>query len=193
MITRRFRPAALLGASMLALVLAVQPAAAAGNAASSANDYGLYSLPDSQGGPQGAACVYQTTKSHHAYPLKAIKAHGPSIYGTSSHHQWVGWRYRIQRDTNDDDVFGTYFTSSIVKAKATQNAPAAFLTRKWLTPSNLKAGNYRVQVSLYWYKLGSRTKVDGKLTFLINYYQMKGGGYLMVRQTDCYSSNTDVV
>ena len=173
---------------LMALLLAAQPAAAF-SFVSSTGTPGLYGESDIFAGPQGADCVYQSTKSHHVYPLKDINVHGPYIYGKSSHHRWVGWRYRIQRDTNHDNVFGTFFTSSVVKAKANNNAPASFPVRKWTPPATLKEGNYRVQLTLYWYASGSSTVVDSKIVGLIQYYKMKGGGNLMVRTSDCYSTN----
>ena len=109
--------------------------------------------------------------------------------GSGTQHQWVGWKYKIQGDTNFDNVFGTKFTSTVVKAKATDHTPASFARRTWTAPSNLKRGNYRVQVTLIWYKPGSSTQVQGRQVANIDYYKVAGGGPDSVRQNNCYFKN----
>jgi len=177
-----------LGPVLMALLLAAQPVAAF-SVTSTTGNVGQYYLSDTFAGPRGADCVYQATQSHHVYPLKDISARGPSMYGTSTHNQWVGWRYKIQRTPTSSLDFKTYFTSSVVKAKASQNAPASFVRRTWTVPSNLPTGNYRVQETLYWYQFGSSTIQDGKVVLVIQYYHVKGGGQDQIRQTDCNDSN----
>ena len=117
---------------------------------------------------------------------------GPGLcpgHGSGTQHQWVGWKYKIQADTNFDNVFGTKFTSTVVKAKATDSTPAAFARRTWTAPSNLAQGNYRVQVTLIWYKPGTSTQVQGKQVANIDYYKVAGGGPDTVRNNDCYYKN----
>jgi hypothetical protein len=190
--TSRFRTALLLGGSMLALVLAAQPVAAA-TVISASGTFGLAVIPDAAVGKQGANCDYKTSGSNGHFRLKDMSARGPKIYahdtGSGTQHQWVGWKYKIQGDTNADNVFGTKFTSTVVKAKATDSTPAAFARRTWTAPSNLKQGNYRVQVTLIWYKPGSSTQVQGKQVANVDYYKVAGGGPDTVRNNNCYYKN----
>jgi hypothetical protein len=177
---------------LMGLLLAGQPAAAS-TPLSSTGSFGLAQLFDSLHGKQGANCDYKAHQSHGAFPLKDISVRGPKIWaedtGTGTQHQKVGWKFKIQRDTNFDGTFATIFTSTVVKGNATDTTPAAFARRFWIPTSTVKTGNYRVQFTLIWYKPGSSTQIKGKQVLLIDYYHVLGGGTDTVRQTDCYSSN----
>ena len=192
MIRARSRRALVLGPVLMGLLLAVQPVAAA-TAVSSSGTFGVAYIADFHVGKQGARCDYKTTSSTTHFRLKDISVRGPEITaedtGSGHPNRWVGWRYKIQRDTNFDNQFGTFFKSGVVKAKATDQTPAVFARRTWTAPANLKMGNYRVQVTLIWYKPGSSTLVQGTQVANIDYYKVAGGGPDTVRHTDCYFTN----
>jgi hypothetical protein len=195
MIRGMSRGALALGPILMAVLMAAQPVAAT-TVTSSSGSFGLATIRDSQSGKQGANCDYKTHLSHGAYPLKDISVRGPKMWaentGSGTQHQKVAWRFRIQRDTNFDGSFGTLFTSSLVKATATDSTPAAFARRTWTPTSTVTAGNYRVQVTLIWYKPGSSTIVRGKQVVLYDWYKVQGGGTDTVRHHTCYSSNTTI-
>ena len=133
----KLRPALLLGAVIMALVLGVQPVAAV-NVTHASGVFGYAVLQDAHFPKQGANCDHKTTKSNGVYPLKDMSVRTTRIYArdTSSgtDQQWVGWRFKIQRDINFDQSFSTLFTSSVMKAEATDTTPATFNRRKW-TPA----------------------------------------------------------
>jgi len=176
----------------MGLLLVVQPAAAA-TAVGSSGTFGVAYIADFLVGKQGANCDYTTHGSSGAHPLKDISVRGPQITaentGSGTQHQWVGWKYKIQRTPTSTTNFHTVYTSSVVKEMATDHTPATFSRRTWTAPSNVTTGNYRVQVTLIWYKHGSNTDVQGKQVANIDYYKVAGGGPDTVRQTDCYSAN----
>ena len=186
------RRALVFGPVLLALLLAVQPVSAA-TAVSSSGTFGVAYIADSHLGKQGATCDYKTSGSSGSHPLKDISARGPQITaedtGSGHPNRWVGWKYRIQRSPTSSTDFHTVFTSTVVKAKATDNTPAVFTRRTWTAPSHVTTGNYRVQVVLIWYAPGSNTQVQGKQVANIDYYKVAGGGPDTVRHEDCYSAN----
>ena len=55
------------------------------------------------------------------YRLKDISVRGPKMWaedtGSGTQHQWMGWKYKIQRDTNNDGSYSTKFTSSTRQGK----------------------------------------------------------------------------
>ncbi len=188
----KLRPALLLGALILALVLGVQPVAAV-NVTHASGVFGYAVLQDAHFPKQGANCDYKTTKSNGVYPLKDMSVRTTRIYArdttSGTDQQWVGWRFKIQRDINFDQSFSTLFTSSVMKAEATDTTPATFNRRKWTPAPNLHTGNYRIQVTWLWYTPGSSTTVQGKQVGLIEWYHVQGGGADTVRNNDCFSSN----
>ena len=192
MIRGMSRGALVLGPALMALMLAVQPVAGQ-VAISSSGHPGEAMVFDTHLGRQGANCDYKASGSSGSHPLKDISVRGPKIWaedtGSGIQHQWVGWSYKIQRDTNFDNQFGTYFTSGVVKKFATEGTPVSFARRTWTAPSNLKAGNYRVLVTVYWYKHGSSTQQRGDVVARIEFYHVLGGGPDTVRHNDCYSAN----
>ena len=194
MIRTTIRRALVLGSVLMVAMPVAQPAAAT-TPISSSGTFGLAIIKDSHHGKQGANCDYKTTKSNGVYPLKGISVRGPRLWaedtGSGTQHQWVGWKYKIQRDTNFDQVYSTKFESSTVKEEATDQTPVQFSRRTWTASSNLAVGNYRVKVTLLWYEHGSTTDVRGKQVVLYDWYQAKGGGFDRVVQYHCYSSNND--
>ena len=82
MLTSRLRTTLLVGASVLTLVVAVQPVAAA-TVISASGTFGLAVIPDSAVGKQGANCDYRTSGSNGHFRLKDMSARGPrSMPGT---------------------------------------------------------------------------------------------------------------
>jgi len=183
------RRAALFGPLLMALALSAQPAAAA-TVVHSSGDYGVYQFDDNHDTTRGANCDYHTHKTKGSYLLADISVRAPRVYavdtGGGIQHQLVGWKYRIQVQPLSGP-FTTVFTSSVVKANASDSVPAAFSRRTWTAPAH-PSGNYRVQVSLYWFKPNTSTTVGGKVVANIDYYHAREGANSIIRQTDCYQA-----
>jgi hypothetical protein len=192
MIRRMSHRALVLGPVLMGLLLAVQPAAAA----SGIHETGLvgpYQINDDHDTTRGANCDYETHKTNGAYLLDDISVRAPFMHardrGVGNQTQWVGWQYKIQRTPTATTNFHTIFTSSVVKAKATETAIAPFTRRKWTAPETVRDGNYRVKVIMLWYKPGTSTVEQGRVVANIDYYHVRGGGPDTIRQTDCYKAN----
>jgi hypothetical protein len=81
----------------------------------------------------------------------------------------VGWRVILQQ-TPDDINYGkwyTVFTSSVVKATASDTVKAAFTHRKFDVPFNTFV---RAHVQLLWYTPGSSTTVQGWQLRSVDHY-----------------------
>ncbi len=200
MLARSRQSILVLGSAFLALLFAVQPAAAE-TVISQSGTIGNYVLHDNHDTTRGADCDYKTTKeTHHnvtAFWLDALKVRGPQINAyddQSGTKQWVGWQFKVQNEpAAANDAFTTFYTSSVVKQKVNVNTGFQFPHRVWKAPENPPADtNWRVIVILKWFQRGSSTTVQGKLTASYDYYHVKGGGATTpptIRQTDCYVSN----
>lgn len=188
---RMSRRAALLGPVLMALVLAAQPAAAA-HVTNTTGHPGPYQINDEEGGPRGANCDYKTQVTNGQHLLKDISVRAPFVHarntGPGNQSQWVGWQFKIDRDTNFDNVYSNVFTSNIVKRTATETTIAPFSRRTW-TPASTPKGNFRVRIVMYWYTHSSATTVTGKVYATIQWYHVRGGGPDTVRETNCYRSN----
>jgi hypothetical protein len=183
------RGATLLGSVVMALALGVQPAAAA-IVVHNSGDYGVFQFDDNHDSKRGANCDYETHRTNGSYLLDDISVRAPKVYaidtGGGIQHQLVGWKYKIQVQPLSGP-FHTVFTSSVVKAHATDSAPAAFSRRTWKAPEN-PSGNYRVEVSLYWFQPNTTNLVAGKIIADIEYYNAREGANSIIRQTDCYQA-----
>jgi len=200
MIARSRQSAVVLGSAFLALLFAVQPAAAA-TVISTTGTVGNYAIHDNHDTTRGADCDYETTReTHHgakAYWLDAIKVRGPQIYAYNDHSgtkQWVGWQFRVQDEpASATDAWQTFYTSSVVKQRVNVSTGVQFDHRVWKAPESLPADtNWRVVVTLKWFTRPSSTTVQGTVRASIDYYHVKGGGATnppTIRQTDCYVSN----
>jgi hypothetical protein len=192
MIRRMSRRALVFGPVLMALLLAVQPAAAA-TGIHTTGKVGPYQINDDQTTTRGANCDYETHLTNGSYLLDDIGVRAPFMHarntGPGNQTQWVGWGYKIQLDKEFDNTFKTIFTSSVVKAKATETTIAPFTRRTWTAPENVKDGNYRVKLFMVWYKPGTSTVEQGRVVANIQWYHAKGGGTDTIRQTDCYKAN----
>lgn len=195
MIRTLSRPAMVIGPVLMALMLAVQPAAAA-NVTSTTGHVGPYQINDEEAGPRGANCDYKThPQSNGQYLLKDISVRAPFVHarntGPGNQSQWVGWQFKIDRDTNFDGVYANVFTSSVVKRKATETSIADFSRRSW-TPASTPQGNFRVRIVIFWYTHASSTNEKGKVKATIEWYHVRGGGTDTIRNNSCYRANTTV-
>ena len=186
----RSRRAALLGSLFMALALGAQPAAAA-NVIHQSGDYGTFVFTDDST-HLGAYCEYETHKTNGAYLLDDISIRAPKVFaldtGGGTQHQKVGWKYKIQQDVPPlTGEYNTIFTSSVDKALATDATSAAFTRRTWTADEHPK-GNYRVEVSLYWFDSQSG-HVAGKVIADIVYMQArKTGSSPNPRMNSCYQA-----
>lgn len=190
MIKERIRTSIVVSATLLALVLAVQPVAAS-TPVSQTGKVGPYQIDDFQDTTRGANCVYKKTKTNGKNRLGEINVRPPKVHardtGAGNQSQWVGWRFIIQQDKEFDGTYKSIFKSTFVKKKATETSIAAFTRRAWTAHSNPK-GNYRVRVVLVWYKPGTSTTVQGKVVEQIDWYNVKKGNgtSVKIRQSSCY-------
>ncbi len=192
MIRRMSRPAAMLGPVMMALVLAAQPAAAA-HVTSTTGHPGPYTIHDNHDTTRGANCDYKTNQSSNGhYLLKDISVRAPSVYarntGPGNQSQWVGWQFKIDRDSDTNGSYENVFTSAVVKEIATETTKADFSRRSW-TPASTPQGNFRARIVIYWYTHASKTNEKGRVKATIEYYHVKGGGPDIIRNNNCYREN----
>lgn len=201
MFVRSSRPLLVLGSALIALLFAVEPAAAA-SIISTTGTVGNYQFQDNQNSTRGADCDYETTKeTHHnikAFWLDAFKVRGPKMFAYNDHSgtkQWVGWQFRIQNEpTSATDAFTDVFVSSVVKERVNVGSGFQFPSRTWKAPETLPTNtNWRVEVVLKWYKRPGSTTTQGTVKASYDWYHVKGGGAPTtppeIRQTDCYVSN----
>ncbi len=192
MIRRMTRSTLMIGALIASMTLGVQPVLAE-TVVSTTGSVGHYQFLDNHGTTPGANCDYKTHKVNGTHRLADISIRAPKVFARNSSHpntpRVVGWRFRIQHDTVLNGAhYSTVFTSPVVKAQATVSKSANFSRRFWI-PASTPKGNFRAQVTIYWYQNGSSTKVMGKVVALIDFYQVRGGGPDTVRQTNCFQEN----
>lgn len=134
---------------------------------------GNHSLRDqNMDGHGGARCDYSFNDNRNG-GAATIKVRAPRVWARDRtagvDHQKVGWRVIIQQ-TPDDLQYGTWytvFTSSVVKAGATDSAMASFTPRTFNVPFNTFV---RVHVQMFWYAPGSSTTVQGSAIHAVDYY-----------------------
>lgn len=200
MLVRSRRTAIVLGSVLLAVVFAAQSAAAA-TVLSSSGHIGNYVLHDNFDSARGVDCFYETHKeTRHGVKghwLDKLSIRGPEVSAWdngSGTKQWVGWQFRVQNEpASETDAWTTVYTSSVTKAKVGISNGFQFDRRTWTAPENLANNkNYRVVITINWYKRTGSSNVKGTLKASYNYYHVKGGGATdppTIRQTDCYVSN----
>jgi hypothetical protein len=197
MIRGMSRGALVFGPVLMALMLAVQPAAAA-TVKSTTGHVGDYAFQDDQNNTRGVDCVYETSKeTHHglkAYWLNKLSIRGPKVYARDnggSSHQTVGWKYKIQTQptSGGSAPWTTIYTSSVAKHSASIGSGYQFGRRTWNAPESFNDVNVRVLVIVNWYKRSDPSTVDGTVKATYDYYHVKGGGPDSIRQTDCYRVN----
>jgi len=165
---RSIRTSVALSCALLALLLGVQPAAAA-VIINETGRVGSYQLNDFQVGQRGANCTYESN----SFDLDNISVRAPFVHGDYQQMTWVGWEFRIQRDAPPfDGAFGTIFKSAIEKSRANDEFIADFSRRKWIAPEN-PTGQYRVLIKIYWYEPGSKTAAEGRTLARYEWYKAK--------------------
>jgi hypothetical protein len=125
--------------------------------------YGDWGVEDNaQVGQEGARCYYNNGTGSGSL-LERVRVRPPTIWGAHSKMTWVGWRFKILRSTDNGVSYQPIYTSSIWKDKAnlTTNADG-FTFKNWYPAHALAPARIRVQVTLFWYKPGTKTKVQGK-------------------------------
>lgn len=177
---RSIRTSVALSCALLALLLGVQPAAAA-VVINETGRVGSYQLNDFEVGQRGANCIYETA----TFDLDEITIRAPFMHGDYHRMTWVGWEFRIQRDAPPfDGAFGTIFKSSIQKARANDEFIADFSRRQWIAPEN-PTGQYRVLIKMYWYEPGSQTDAEGRSLARYEWYKAKWNGNTYVNMDLC--------
>ena len=117
-------------------------------------------------------CNYENA-GNGKHRIKKFVLRTPRIWwpdtGPGTHeHGTVGWRYRIQKTTDPDDVaWSTVYTSSIQKKTAYEDHPGyddadkAVFTPRGLNWSNTHNVYYRIKYTIYYYR--SNGTVKGQL------------------------------
>jgi len=192
MISRMSRRATVFGPVLMALVLAAQPVAAA-HVTSTTGHPGPYTIHDNETTTRGANCDYKTHPSSNGHHLlKDISVRAPSVRardtGPGNQSQWVGWQFKIDRDSDTNGSYVNIFTSNVVKRMATETSSAAFSRRTWL-PASTPQGNFRVRIVIYWYTHASNTNETGRVKATIEWYHVRGGGPDTIRHNSCYREN----
>ena len=187
MIRGTTRRATVLGTALMALILAAQPVAAA-HVTSTTGHVGRYTIHDKETTTRGANCDYKTHLSNGQYLLKDISVRPPSVRarntGPGNQSQWVGWQFKIDRDTNFDGVYANVFTSAVVKRVATETSSADFVRRTW-TPASTPKGNFRVRIVIFWYTHASKTNETGRVKATLEWYHARKGGASIIRHNSC--------
>ena len=200
MLARSRRPFLVLGPALFALLFAVQPAAAA-TVLSHTGQYGNFVINDNHDTTRGADCNYETHKEVHyllnAFWLDSVKVRGPKIFAYndgSGTKQPVGWMFKVQSSpAGNPNGWKTFYTSLSAKQLTTVHGGFQFSPVGWNAPENPPADtNWRVVMTLQWFKRGHPTLLTGRVVATIDFYNVKGGGATVpptVRQTDCYVNN----
>jgi hypothetical protein len=167
---RVLRSMTVLAGTMLATILAAQPASAA-QVLSSTGSPGHYKFNDSMQTP-GIQCYYGHVNAANQ-DLKKIDVHGPRLWARNSTSgrdtQTVGWRYIIQHSqAGGDPPWETYHTSALVKATTHDDVGYKFPTQTWIAPPDFNV-QWRVKLALLWYTPGSSTTVSGSVRLLDEY------------------------
>jgi hypothetical protein len=159
----------------LAFVLAVAGSAtvSADTALGHHGKIGVASLHDSAvDGDGGARCAYSLGDARDG-GAATIKVRAPRVLARDRtagiDHQVVGWRVILQQ-TPSDIGFGTWYTvytSSIVKAGATDSTKASFGPRAFGVPFNTFV---RARVQVFWFVPGSQAVVQGSQLRSVDHY-----------------------
>lgn len=169
---RPIRSAALLSGVLLASAVAA-PSATAFSEGVNTGDTGFYTINDDASTP-ATVCRYEANPGTvrdevDKVIVKRMWTHGPYVQMS-----WVGQRIVIRKNRNPSGGGGwkTVYRSPVVKGRADQTEVMIFPARKWRAPENSRAF-YRAQVILYYYALGSRTALAGRVRGLTQFYRHK--------------------
>lgn len=183
---RNLRPALALGTTLLAVMLAAQPAAAYTEPVETGH-VGEYELNDDETPLRGANCLYETG----SFDLDKISIRGPHNVHSSdglpiNQKQKVGWRYIIQRQLPPGTgTWSDYHQSSWVYKLVDGNThPGQFARRTWTAPE-APTGQFRVLIRIKWVKPGTATKTWGTAKTRYEWYKSKWNGNSYVSQDRC--------
>ena len=172
----RIRTLVAVPTALLALALVAQPTLAF-DVRNDSPPHGVWAFNDVSGGQRGANCIYVNSQLHPK--LHSITIRFPVMYGRFSQPQKVGWSFTIQRqDPRPQDPQQTYwhdiYQSSVAKSSANLTNPGDFVRRVWNAPTHPKH-QYRVMVTMKWYKRSAPTVVEGRVFGRIEWYKAKRG------------------
>ena len=169
---RSTRTTALLVAMMLASAV-VGPTAAGFSETQNSGTTGEYTVPDYIGQP-GVVCRYENNPGTVNDEIIGLWVNKMWSHGPFTQKTWVGQRILIKKNAwpYGDGKFKTVWRSPIIKGKANQSEVAFFPLRGWKAPEKSRA-QYRVQILLFYYKPGSKTRVVGRVRGLEEVYRYK--------------------
>lgn len=161
------------------LLLSAQPAAAF-SSVTSTGVVGSWSVMDNPVVDQeGVRCFYVNGNGGSIPDQVRVRA-PTSVMGSHARMTWVGWRFKVLRSSDAGATYQVFFKSAIWKDKASNSqAAAGFSAKSWYPHGNLGDTRLRVQVTILFYKPGSKTKVEGKVVGQYDNYVEKyrnGGG-----------------
>jgi hypothetical protein len=174
----RSRFAAALGLALVVGAMVVTPVSAATVIDHCSGTCGSYSVGDSNGGPYGAICKYETG----SYDLDTIKVNPPKMYGPHSNKTAVQWKFNILRSTNSGSSYtGIYNSSWQTGMASTSTAASGFTTRTWTAPES-PTGFFKVRLLLWWKNNGSGYS---KMKIEYDWYQSKWNGNSVQSDDHC--------
>jgi len=146
-------------ASALALAAPDSMAFSSVTQSGTAGDWGVPDNPIV--GQESARCFYGASNAS-GTPLQRVRVRPPTIWGAYSTTTWVGWRFKILRSTNGGATYKAVYTSPTWKGKASQALAPSFAFQNWYAPKTTTQARIRVQETLFWYKPGTKSTIEGK-------------------------------
>lgn len=172
--------------AMSALGIVAGPATAETVTQACQGTCGYWEVYDSMAPERGANCVYAASSP---YKLKQITIRPALMHGAYSNKTKVGWRFRVQRMSNNGGAWNNFYTSSYQKAKANDSIPAyagqGFARRTWNAPANPNGYRYRIALDLQWWHNGS---VEGTLKLYYDWYKAIRGNSNSINPDYCLQS-----
>ena len=175
----RNRFIAALGLALVVVAAVAAPASAATVIQACTGTCGTYVAHDSNGGPYGATCKYETG----SYDLDWISVRPPLMYGPNANKTAVQWKFNILRSTNFGGSYtGIYNSSWQTGMASTSTFAAGFTNRTWYASDPNPTGWFKVRILMWWKNSGlgySKMKVE------YDYYQGKWYGNSDQRDDHC--------
>lgn len=161
---------------VVAVLLCAQPAAAF-SAVTTTGTVGHWEVLDNPVVDQeGARCFY--VNGNGGSVIDRVRVRAPSVVnGSHANMTWVGWRFKILRSTDGGATFQTFYKSPIWKDKASSSQPADdFSSRFWYRHGNLGDTRILVQLTIFFYRPGSSSRIEGKVIGRYDNYSYKFKG-----------------
>ena len=169
-----------------ALGMVAGPAAAETVTQACQGTCGYWEAYDNPAPERGANCVYSTNSP---YKLKQITVRPVLMHGAYPNNTKVGWRFKVQRMSNNGGSWSTFYTSSFQTAQANDAIPAyagsGFARRTWNAPANPNGYRYRIALDLQWWHNGS---VEGTLKLKYDWYKAIRGNANATYPDHCLQS-----